>query len=43
MQITAVYLVVVESVHQCYEPPGLSFLVQRQLRNVSDKDGVKQS
>lgn len=42
-RITAVYLLVVEGVHERYEPPGLSFLVQRQLRNVSNKDGVKQS
>lgn len=39
----ATYLVVVESVHERYEPPGLSFLVERQQRNVSDEDRVKQA
>lgn len=42
VRTAAVYLVVVEGVHKRYEPPGLSFLVQRQQRNVSNKDGVKQ-
>lgn len=36
------YLVVVQGVHQCDEPPGLRLLVDGQQRNVSDKDGVKQ-
>lgn len=36
------YLVVIEGVDQRDEPPGLRFLVQRQQRNVSNKDGVKQ-
>lgn len=30
VQIKPVYLVVVEGIYECYEPPGLSFLVQRQ-------------
>ncbi len=42
MQKTAGHLVVVEGVHERDEPPGLSFLVQRQQRNVSNEDGVKQ-
>lgn len=36
------YLVVVEGVHQRYEPPGLSLLVQGEPGNVSNEDGVKQ-
>lgn len=40
--VSAAYLVVVEGIHECYEPPSLSFLVQGQLGNVSNEDGVKQ-
>lgn len=40
--VHAVYLVVIECIHERYESPGLSFLVQRQQRNVSNKDSVKQ-
>lgn len=36
------YLVVVQSVHQRDEPPGLRLLVDGEQRNVSDKEGVKQ-
>lgn len=41
--LTTVYLVVIEGIHQSYEPPGLGFFVQREQWNVTNKDGVKQS
>lgn len=31
----------IEGVHERYEPPGLSFLVQCEQRNVSNEDGVE--
>lgn len=36
------YLMVIESIYECYEPPGLSLLVQGEAGNVSNEDGVKQ-
>lgn len=41
--MAAAYLVLIQSVHECYEAPGLCLLVQRQQRNVSDKNRVKQT
>ena len=40
--ICAAYLVVVKSVHERNEPPGLSLFVQREQRNVTDKESVEQ-
>lgn len=40
--VHAVYLVVIERIDQRNESPGLSFLVERQQRNVSNEDCVKQ-
>lgn len=36
------YLVFIEGIHKRNEPPGLSFFVHGQQRNVSNEDCIKQ-